>query len=74
MTSLAAGAYSGMVKDARIVTAQLQVLLPGVTSQTCVSRAFFLLLQIYKHVITNDAQGNAVVSMSFGLCQLPLAT
>ncbi|KAL3485439.1 peptidase S8/S53 domain-containing protein [Aspergillus germanicus] len=67
MVSLAAGSYSGMGKNARIVTAQLQVTLPGMSHQVRVSRAFFLLMQIYHHVDANNARGKAVISMSLGV-------
>ncbi|KAJ0417535.1 hypothetical protein BJY00DRAFT_303404 [Aspergillus carlsbadensis] len=67
MVSLAAGSYSGMGKSARIVTAQLQVSIRGITHQTRCSRAFFLLMHIYHHVQENNARGKAVISMSFGV-------
>jgi hypothetical protein len=67
MVSLAAGSYSGMGKNARIVTAQLTVSLPGLGHQVRVSRTLFLMMHIYDHVNINNAQGRAVVSMSFGV-------
>jgi hypothetical protein len=72
MVSLAAGSYSGMGKSARIVTAQLTVSPRGITHQVRVSRAFFLLMKIYNHVEQHNAQGNAVVSMSFGVLKASL--
>ncbi|KAL3456958.1 hypothetical protein BJX64DRAFT_293642 [Aspergillus heterothallicus] len=55
MATLAAGSYSGMGKKARI------------THDVRCSRAFFLLMRIWLHAVNNNAQGNAVVSMSFGV-------
>ncbi|KAL5332274.1 hypothetical protein BJX70DRAFT_404762 [Aspergillus crustosus] len=62
MTSLAAGSFSGIAKDARIVLVDL---LAGPQHQ--IARTFALLRLIYQHAMENNGFGNSVVSMSFSI-------
>ncbi|KAL5332123.1 peptidase S8/S53 domain-containing protein [Aspergillus crustosus] len=61
MASLAGGSFSGMAKEARIATADLETV-EG--SYTRISTTFNLLRQVYFHARNNNGFGNSVVSMS----------
>ncbi|KAL5332569.1 peptidase S8/S53 domain-containing protein, partial [Aspergillus crustosus] len=61
MISIAAGAFSGMAKEARIVPVDL---ITGPKDNT-VSNTFNLLRLIYHHALENNGFGNSVVSTSF---------
>ncbi|KAH7310837.1 peptidase S8/S53 domain-containing protein [Stachybotrys elegans] len=69
MASLAAGQYSSAGKRARIVTAQLNFFqaLNGGKWHHRISRAFLTFEKIFESVRNNGAQGQAVISMSFGV-------
>ncbi|KAL5337978.1 hypothetical protein BJX70DRAFT_399072 [Aspergillus crustosus] len=65
MTALAAGAFTGMAKKARIVTVDFRN--PGslLKRRESISQIFFLFSEIYRHAKENNGFGNSVVSMSF---------
>jgi hypothetical protein len=67
MASLAAGAYSSMGKKARLVTVQLDNYVRGISKEQKSKRALFAFYRIYDHAIKIRAQGNAVVTMSWGM-------
>ncbi|RAK74413.1 uncharacterized protein BO72DRAFT_515847 [Aspergillus fijiensis CBS 313.89] len=66
MASLATGAYHSMGKTARLVAVELVISKSGVILEMRARRAAFVFHEIYRHIVNNGAQGNAVISMSFG--------
>ncbi|PYI31449.1 hypothetical protein BP00DRAFT_474956 [Aspergillus indologenus CBS 114.80] len=66
MASLATGAYHSMGKTARLVAVELVLSKAGVMLRMRARRAGFVFQEIYRHIMNNGAQGNAVISMSFG--------
>ncbi|RAH81716.1 hypothetical protein BO86DRAFT_399552 [Aspergillus japonicus CBS 114.51] len=66
MASLATGAYHSMGKTARLVAIELVLSKAGVMLRMRARRAGFVFQEIYRHIVNNGAQGNAVISMSFG--------
>jgi hypothetical protein len=67
MASLAAGTFSSAFKNARLVTVQLDHYLAGSTPKTMISRAILTFREIAVSIMQNKAQGNAVISMSWGM-------
>ncbi|KAF2807844.1 subtilisin-like protein [Mytilinidion resinicola] len=63
MASLAVGSYSGVKKDAQLITVQLKV---NDARTSRVSNAIFTFVDILVHAKQNNFQGRSVVSMSFG--------
>ncbi|KAL5332106.1 peptidase S8/S53 domain-containing protein [Aspergillus crustosus] len=59
---MAAGAFSGMAKDARIVPVDVQA-----GPDHTIVRVFNLLRMIYLHALENNGFGNSVISMSFSM-------
>ncbi|KAF2495147.1 subtilisin-like protein [Lophium mytilinum] len=63
MASLAVGSYSGVKKDAKLITVQLKT---NDARTSRVSNAIFTFVDILVHAKQNNYNGRAVVSMSFG--------
>jgi hypothetical protein len=63
MASLAVGSFSGVKKDAQLITAQINF---GSKATITVSAALGSMLDILLHAKANNFLGRSVVSMAFG--------